>query len=134
MSAYWLLITLGPLALAVVVGYATSKEYPLTRFLPSGTGLFALSIAIYYLMFRYVPNRKVRWQYALLSAFITALFWNLARVGFAFYTKSIVSYDKIYGSLAAIPVLLLWVYVIWLITLAGVSFTAALQKRFEGHL
>lgn len=130
-SAYWLFITLGPLALAVSVGVATSYKIPLTHLLPSGTGIFILTTLIFFLIYKFVPNRKVDWKPALIASTITAVFWNLARWGYALYTKEIVTYNKIYGSLAAIPILLVWIYIIWLIILTGAAVTAALQKRFD---
>jgi membrane protein len=65
---------------------------------------------------------------------VTAILWNLARVAYAAYTKRNVSYHNIYGSLAAIPILLFWIYIVWLIVLIGASLTAALQKRVDRAL
>ena len=57
--------------------------------------------------------------------------WNLARIAYAAYTRHALSYSKIYGSLSALPLLLLWIYIIWIIILTGAAFTAAIQRRFE---
>ncbi|OFZ19579.1 MAG: hypothetical protein A2X94_14120 [Bdellovibrionales bacterium GWB1_55_8] len=131
-SAYWLFVTLGPVALAVVVGAATSTDVPLVSLLPSGTGIFAITIGLFYLVYKYVPHRPVRWQYALAAAIVAAIFWNLARIGYALYTTEVITYNKIYGSLGAVPILLLWIYIVWVIVLGGAAFSAALQKRFDG--
>ncbi|MCM2324046.1 MAG: YihY family inner membrane protein [Oligoflexia bacterium] len=128
-SSYWLFITLGPVALSVILAAATSTATPITRFLPGGSGLFVLTVGIFFAVFRYVPNCRVDRRHALISAVFTAILWNLARVAYAVYTAKAVSYNKIYGSLAAVPVLLLWIYIVWLIVLAGAAFTAALQRR-----
>lgn len=130
-STYWLFVTLGPLALAVAVGAATSSEMPLTRFLPGGAGKLLLSVGILFCIFQFVPNCRVNWRYSFISAALTGVFWDGASVAYEIYTKKAVSYSKIYGSLGAIPILLVWIYIMWLITLTGAAFTAALQKRFE---
>jgi membrane protein len=130
-ASYWLFITLGPLALSIAVGIATSSSLPLTKFLPSGTGMFVIFALVFSLAYKYVPNRAVHWAPALISGALTALGWNLARLAYAMYTHKVVSYDKVYGSLGAIPILLLWVYIAWVIVLAGASLTAALQRRVD---
>lgn len=130
-TSYWFFVTLGPLGFSVALGAATSGAAPITQFLPSGTGIFLLTIGIFYLVYKYVPHCKVKWQPALLSAVVTAVLWNLARISYALYTEKAVTYDKIYGSLAAVPVLLLWIYIIWVIILSGAALTAGLQRRFS---
>lgn len=130
-SSYWLFITLGPLGMGVAIGAATGSELSLAKILPSGAGLFIIVTFVFFSIYKWVPHRKVHWIPALTSAVLTALLWNLARLGYALYTKQVVTYNKIYGSLAAIPILLLWIYIIWLIVLSGAAFSAAFQKRFD---
>ena len=130
-SIYWLLITLGPIALAVTIGITTSKELPIAGILPSGTGLRVISLLIFTAVYKWVPYRKVNFLPALTAAGFTLGLLGLARLGFTFYTKKIVSYDKIYGSLGAIPIFLLWIYIVWLIVLSGAAWSAAFQRRFD---
>ncbi|MCM2279921.1 MAG: YihY family inner membrane protein [Oligoflexia bacterium] len=128
-SSYWLFITLGPVAFSFILGAATSSRIPLTDVLPSGSGIFILTTGIFYAVYKYVPNCKVDRRFALLSALFTAILWNLARMAYALYTVKAVSYSKIYGSLGAIPILLIWIYIVWLVILTGAALTAALQRR-----
>lgn len=128
-STYWLFITLGPLTAAALLGFATSSDYPLSSMLPSGAGIFISTIVVFFCVYKWVPHAKVKWQYALTSAIFTSIVWNLARMGYALYTRKVVTYSKIYGSLGAIPILLLWIYIIWVIILTGAALTATLQKR-----
>jgi membrane protein len=130
-ASYWLFITLGPLALSVGLGIATSSHFPLTQFLPSWSGGFALVACLLTLVYKYVPNTQVRWKYALISGFWTTVIWNLTRLGYDLYVARIASYNRIYGSLAAIPILLFWIYLTWLAILAGAALTATFQKRLE---
>jgi membrane protein len=78
-----------------------------------------------------VPAAQVKWKYALISGVVTSLFWNLARIGYSLYTQKLVSYHAVYGSLAAIPILMIWIDIMWIIILAGAALTATLQKRAD---
>jgi membrane protein len=128
-SYYWLIITLGPLALSVAVGVATSFNLPLTKLLPTGTGSLLITVGIFYTIYKWVPEAKVKWQFALLSSIVTAILWHLARLSYVWYNKHVVTYNVVYGSLGAVPILLVWIYIAWLIILSGAALTAALQKR-----
>ena len=131
LATYWFFITLGPMALAVAIGVITSKEMPLARIFPGKFGLIFLSTTVFFWIYKFIPNRKVHWRPALISAGSTAVIWSFATVAYQFYTKRLVSYDKIYGSLGAIPILLLWIYLIWVIILTGVVVTAVLQRKYD---
>jgi membrane protein len=128
---YALIIGIGPLALAVALGIATSKSIPMTRYLPSGSGAFGIGIFIFFCIYKYVPNCKVRSRYALASALVASFFWSIARLGFTLYSTKAIAYGKIYGSLAAVPILLIWIYIVWIVVLLGAAFSAVLQKRHE---
>ena len=130
-ASYWLFITLGPLALAFAVGFATTQDYPISRFLPNGGGIFIITTAIFYFIYKYVPHRHVNPRAAGLAAVVTAIGWNIARLAYQIYNRNVMTYNKIYGSLGAIPILLLWIYILWLIVLSGAALTVAIQKRFD---
>jgi len=130
-AAYWLFITLGPIALSVALGTATSSDIPLSKVLPSGTIGFVFGILIFTIIYKFVPNRKVQILPALIAGTATTITWYLAKAGYSLYTHKVVTYHKLYGSLGAIPIMLFWIYIIWLVILAGAAFSAALQKRAD---
>ncbi|MBI4924568.1 MAG: YihY family inner membrane protein [Bdellovibrio sp.] len=130
-STYWFFITLGPLALSIALGAMTSNELKLTRLIPNGFLFFTLNTIILFCIYKWVPHRKVNtWSALITSAIISGIF-NIAQLCYSIYTKNVVSYSKIYGSLGAIPILLLWIYILWLILLTGAAITASLQKRVD---
>ena len=51
---------------------------------------------------------------------------KFAKRAFALYLANFPTYTMIYGAFAALPVFLLWMYVSWLVVLAGAVFTAML--------
>ena len=75
---------------------------------------------------RWCPNRRVPWRHAFAGAFAAALAFEGAKHGFAVYVKNVPTYELVYGTLAALPVFLIWIYVCWLIVLAGAAITATL--------
>lgn len=130
-QTYWMFITLGPLALAVALGGATTLNVSVKQILPSGVVLFPILVCVFFGMYKYIPHRRVYWQPALIASLTTSITWLVAKAAYSFYVKKVVAYDKIYGSLGAIPILLVWIYVAWLVILAGAALSAALQRRVE---
>ncbi len=130
-AVYWLLISLGPLGLSVALGFAGmgKMEGTAMSMVPYGGVLFIITAAFFILIYKYVPNRKVNWRPALMGGITTSVVWNVARVGYSFYIGNLVHYRNIYGSIAALPILLLWLYIVWLILLSGTALTAAFQQR-----
>jgi membrane protein len=126
---YWLFITLGPLGLSVGLGLATTFSFPFWKLLPSGTGITVISMAVFYGIFKWVPQVFVHWKNALIASIFTTICWDLARYAYAIYTHKVVMYNVVYGSLAAIPIFMLWINVIWIIVLSGVALTAVLEKN-----
>ena len=57
-SAYWLFITLGPLALAIAVGTATSSDFPLSALLPNGFAMFVLTSLLFTGIYFWVRTPK----------------------------------------------------------------------------
>lgn len=70
-------------------------------------------------LYRWVPNSHVDWKYALSGGLVAMLLFELAKWGFALYIRWVPTYSLLYGTLAAIPLTLVWIYLSWLVVLMG---------------
>jgi membrane protein len=88
----------------------------------------------FFFLFMFFPYTRVRWSAAALGSFVTALLFQLAQWAYINFWVGMSSYKAVYGALAAIPVLLLWIYLGWIIVLFGVEICFAAQRgttRYE---
>jgi membrane protein len=79
------------------------------------------------LIFYFVPNAKVRFKDVWIGAIVTGLLWRLALFGFSWYVRDLSRFN-IHGSIAAVIVFLIWVYVCSVILLYGVEFTVSYAR------
>ena len=84
------------------------------------------------LVFYFIPNAKTRFRDVWVGAILTGLLWSAAFDGFAWYIGYNSRLTLIHGSIAAVVVFLLWVYVSAVILMYGVEFTAA-YARLRRH-
>ena len=138
-AIYWMVITLGPMLMgssvaisSYLVGVAEfAEEYTpgvgtfMLTLIPSFAAL--LAFVILYLL---VPNRRVRYSHALIGAVVATICFEFTKKGFALYITNFTSYQVIYGALAVLPILFLWVYVSWMVVLIGAEFTCSMEDAF----
>jgi membrane protein len=80
------------------------------------------------LVFYFIPNAKTRFRDVWVGAVLTGLLWRVAFGGFSWYIGRSGSLTFIHGSIAAVVVFLLWIYVSSVILMYGVEFTAAYAR------
>jgi membrane protein len=87
----------------------------------AGLGVVGLSI-----VHRSAPSRRTkRWISA--GAIAASLLWIVGSSGFSLYVARFGSYDKTYGSLGAVVILLIWFYLTAYIILAGAESAAVIR-------
>ncbi len=140
-SIYWMILTLGPILVGLSIGM-TSYVVRLTRFADDYTPGFStlmlslvpyvMSLIAFFILYLVVPNLKVRVKHALLGALLATVLFELSKRGFALYLTHFPAYQTIYGALALLPILFVWVHLSWMVVLLGAELTALLQQRETG--
>jgi membrane protein len=92
----------------------------------------AVFIAVVGLIFYFVPNAKVRFRDVWVGAVVTGLLWRGALSAFSWYVRDLSRFSHIHGSIAAVVVFLIWVYISAVLLLYGVEVTAA-NARLRRH-
>ena len=130
---YWAGLTLGPLLLGVSLSLTStvlSAGRGVFGAVPGGVGMllnvveFVLLAAGMAAMYQYVPHTHVQWRHALAGGVFVAAGLEVAKRLLAWYVGSIPTISAVYGAFAAVPILLLWIYVGWLIVLWGAVIAA----------
>ena len=93
------------------------------------TGLFILIVG---LVFYFVPNTVVRFRDVWPGALLTGLLWRLALDAFSWYVRDL-SRFSIHGSIAAVIVFLVWVWLGAGILMFGAEYSAAYMRLREAH-
>ncbi|MEX2381184.1 MAG: YihY/virulence factor BrkB family protein [Opitutales bacterium] len=84
------------------------------------------------LLYRFGPSRRQpKWKWLTWGSVTATLLWLIASALFSFYVANFGSYNKTYGSLGAIVVLLLWFWVSAFVILVGAELDAALEQQTE---
>ncbi len=74
-----------------------------------GVALESLLLACLY---RYGPSRHTaKWRWVTAGSVFATIMWLLASAGFSLYVANFANYDKFYGSLGAVIVLMFWLYI-----------------------
>lgn len=136
-------ITLMAVLIALVVLAIMGAVGELERLLPEASGatlllgklglyfamaLFAAGIAA--TLYRFGPSREnARWQWLTPGSIFTAIVWLLLAIGFSFYVTKLTDYNATYGSIAAIVMLLTWMYLSAYVFLFGAELNAELEHQ-----
>jgi membrane protein len=131
---YWAVITLGPVliggslsATTFAVGASLGKlRLDVVAEAVLGVLPFVFTCAALTLLYAVVPYRYVQLRHALIGGILAGIAFELAKRGFALYLTRFPTYTLIYGAFATIPIFLIWVYVSWVVVLAGATLTAML--------
>lgn len=140
LAVYWMILTLGPLLMgsgmaissylislaAFAEDYVSGARTTMLGMVPIITSLIA-----FMLMYVLMPNRVVKVSHAFWGALLAAVLFEISKSGFAAYIAAFPSYQAIYGALAAIPILLIWVFLSWTIVLIGAELTASIEEFFD---
>lgn len=138
-AIYWCIVTLAPPLLGVSISFSAQLQSSafasaVLGWLPFGLGnlifIFSATVTVsaaFVLSFVIVPNTKVQFKYALLGGLLAGVLWNLTKALYIWFIAGSVKYSAVYGALSALPLLMIWLYISWIIVLFGVTYTRVAQ-------
>jgi membrane protein len=116
-----------PAALQVLPLGELSKWLLLMLEWPLLIGFVTVGLAV---MYRYAPSRdEPQWKWVSPGAGAAVALWIIASIGFTLYVAHFNSYDKTYGSLGGVIVLLTWLYISSFVVLFGAAINAQSEKQ-----
>jgi membrane protein len=138
---YWATLTIGPLVAAGTIAASSFvlsaslglvDEPAWVRGAALRTAPFLLLAAFFTFLYGAIPNRPVAHSHALIGGTVAALLLALVHKGLALFISSFDNFTLIYGTFAALPIFLLWLYLSWVVILAG-AVVASTLPAFLAH-
>lgn len=93
-------------------------------------GLLVAMASMLAVLYRLAPDRndpKLRWTSV--GAVVATVLWLAASLGFSLYVDNFGSYNKTYGALAGVVVLLLWLWITMYVILLGAEINAEAEQQ-----
>ncbi|WP_460762834.1 YihY family inner membrane protein [Lysobacter fragariae] len=133
---YWTVFTLGALMAAASLAIS-ARFFALAVFQTAAGSLLQgamlqvapmlIEMAAVAAIYKVVPHRTIQWRHAVAGAFLATMVFESVKWGLGLYLASFGSYSKIYGTLAAVPIFLLWIYLSWVSVLLGASLASSIS-------
>lgn len=131
---YWAVLTLGPVLIGASLSMTSFAVGASLGWLQLGFVAdlvldvlpFVFTCAALSLLYGVMPYRLVKPRDALIGGVVAGIAFELAKRAFAIYLARFPTYTLIYGAFATIPIFLVWLYVSWVVVLAGATLTAML--------
>jgi membrane protein len=138
---YFSVVTIGPVFLLAAISMTTTLEsqtlvqsllgvavvgevvFLIFKVLP-----FVVMWAAFTGLYIFMPNTRVNFRAALIGGIFGGTLWQLAQWFYVSFQVGVSRYNAIYGTLAALPIFMIWIYVSWLIVLLGLEVTYASQN------
>ena len=144
-NAMTLLFTFGAIVL-VIISMALIVAFPALVHqlgLPSGIEaliswgrwLLLALLLIWFLgmVYKYAPDKPTpEFKWVLPGSLLATVLWLIASWGFSFYVSNFGSYGEMYGSISAVVVMLLWLFLTSFIILIGAELNSEIEK-YSGH-
>ena len=94
-----------------------------------------LSTTLFLAIYRFVPDTKVSWRYVIPAAVISGALFEGSKALFVWYLDSFGSFDRVYGSISTVVVLMVWTYVSSIILVVGAEIASEYSlMREDGRL
>jgi membrane protein len=141
---YFSVMTLGPLFLLAAISMNTSMrnqnvvQWILNKPVFGDLLLFGFEVlpfvviwAAFIFLYMFVPNIKINIVSAAVGGISGGSLWMVTQWGYVNFQYGVGKYNAIYGTMAALPIFMIWIYVSWMIVLLGLQLCWAHQNRHQ---
>ncbi len=80
-------------------------------------------------LFKFIPNTRISVRNALIGGLLAGTIMQMAQMVYIHFQFGVSRYNAVYGTLALLPVFMIWIYTSWVIILAGMEIVWHLQKN-----
>lgn len=92
----------------------------------------AINIAMFTVIYRFLPARRVGWRVALFGGVVVGILWEIAKKGFAVYIAHSSGYGRLYGPMGGVILLITWLYYSNFLLLLGAEIAGVCQASLQG--
>lgn len=138
---YFSVVTIGPIFVVAAISMTSSLQSQglvkalLDKAYVGELLLFLFSVLPFMVMwlvfaglYLFMPNVKVSPKAALIGGIFGGTLWQLSQWGYVYFQFGVARYNAIYGTMAALPIFMVWIYLSWMIVLLGLEMTYAIQN------
>lgn len=141
-----LLVIISTLLMTIAIGLIIFSEFALNYIFEKGQvsyyliliGQWIILFGLFYSLISFTyflgPSRKTRWRFASAGSMFATVLSVLMSVGFAYYVNNFGQYNKLYGSIGTLIVVLLWIYFNSLVVLLGFELNASIHHAKQHKL
>jgi uncharacterized BrkB/YihY/UPF0761 family membrane protein len=91
-----------------------------------------VALMVFSLIYKYMPNTRTYWSSILPGAILAAFLFEVGKYAFIIYLNNFANYQNIYGSLASVIILLVWIYYLALILVIEAEFSSEYTRMRRG--
>jgi membrane protein len=138
---YFSVVTIGPVFVVVAISMtSTLKSQQLVQTLLDHQYVGELLLSLFNVLpfmvmwlvfaglYLFMPNARVSPRAALIGGVFGGTLWQVSQWGYLNFQVGVARYNAIYGTMAALPILMVWIYLSWMIVLLGLEMTYATQN------
>lgn len=91
--------------------------------------IIAFMIFAFAAMYHFIPCKRMGWREVMPGSIFTTVGWVIASMIFSYYVNNFSNYSKVYGSIGAVIVIILWLYLTSVIIIIGGEINAVLTSK-----
>jgi len=141
-----LLVIISTLLMTIAIGLIIFSEFALNFIFEKGQasyyliliGQWIILFGLFYSLISFTyflgPSRKTKWRFASAGSMFATILSVVMSVGFAYYVNNFGQYNKLYGSIGTLLVVLLWIYFNSLVILLGFELNASIHQAKQQKL